>query len=167
MVQGLFGKKEISRNSQNQITLPAEFREVFAEEETGGRFYVYMEEERSLLLSTLDELVSELKKAGRLGESIQERNFLTVFYKNIEMVKIGSDGRLTLTKEMMEKAGIGKSDKKIVCCGAFNKVEIWSMKRFKEQIEEKEVEYRSEKRKFENEVFKGFPGEESSGVSDE
>jgi division/cell wall cluster transcriptional repressor MraZ len=157
MVEGLFGKKELTRNSQNQITLPAEFREVFLEEEENGRFYIYLEEERSLIFSTLEELKRDLKKGEKLGRAISDRNFMTVFSKNIEMVKMGSDGRITLTKEMMEKAGIRNSDRKVICCGVYNKLELWSVARFNEQIESREVEYRSEKRNFEQEVFTVFP----------
>ena len=83
MVEGLFGIKEVSRNSQNQIILPAEFREILIEENPKGRFYVYIEEERSLLVSTLDELIRDLRKGGKAGSSINDRNFITVFSKSL------------------------------------------------------------------------------------
>ena len=59
MVEGLFGEKLVSKNVQNQIILPAEFRDIFDEENTKGRFYVYLEVRRSLVFSTLDELVRD------------------------------------------------------------------------------------------------------------
>jgi len=154
MVEGLFGLKEVSKNSQNQIILPAEFRDIFGEYSPSGRFYVYMEEERSLLLSTLEELMRDLRSAQKNILETFDKNAYTVFSKNMMIVKMGTDGRVTLSKEMMAKAGIKKEDKKVICCGVNNKVEIWSLARYKEQIKEREIEYTSQKKLFENEVFK-------------
>jgi len=171
MIEGLFGLKEVAKNSQNQIILPVEFREIFQEACPGGRYYVYMEEERSLLFSTLEEFMRDLRRARKTLWDTFDKNAFTVISKNMVMVNMGDDGRITLSREMMEKAGIEKDDKKVICCGANNKVEIWSVRRYKEQIENREVEYISQKRAFEREVLKfhfpEFPGEaEETGRSD-
>jgi len=154
MVEGLFGLKEVSKNSQNQIILPAEFRDIFEEYSPSGRFYVYMEEERSLILSTLDELMGDIRNAQKNILETFDKNAFTVISKNMTIVSMGNDGRVTLSKEMMEKAGIRKEDKKVICCGINNKVEIWSLKRYREQIDDREIEYTSQKKLFEKEVFK-------------
>jgi DNA-binding transcriptional regulator/RsmH inhibitor MraZ len=154
MVEGLFGLKEISKNTQNQIILPVEFREILEEEATKGKYYVYMEEERSLLFSTLEELMNDLRQAEKGIMETFTKNAFTVFSKNMVIVNMGSDGRITLSKEMMSKAGIHKNDKKVICAGVNNKIEIWSVARYKEQIKDREVEFTSQKRVFENEVFK-------------
>ena len=119
-----------------------------------GKYYVYMEEERSLLFSTLEELMSDLRQAQKGIMDTFSKNAFTVFSKNMVIVNMGSDGRITLSKEMMNKAGIVKNDKRVICAGVNNKVEIWSVKRYKEQIKEREIEFKAQKELFENEVFK-------------
>lgn len=154
MIEGLFGLKEVSRNSQNQIILPAEFREIFEEHSRAGRFYVYMEEERCLLLSTLEELMNDIRNAQQSVLQTFDKNAFTVISKNMTIVNMGGDGRVTLSKDMMKKAAIKKEDKKVICCGVNNKVEIWSEERYRQQIRDREIEYTSQKKIFEKEVFK-------------
>ena len=155
MIQGLLGFKEVAKNSQNQIILPAEFRDIFEDKRSGGKYYVYMQEGRSLLLSTLNELIRDLGAAAQ-GDlfSAFDQDAFTVLSKHVAIVNIGGDGRLTLSRTMMKMAGIDKDDKQVVCCGANNKVEIWSAARFNEQIEQREQEYASLRRAVEKEIFK-------------
>ena len=159
MIVGLLGYKEVSKNSQNQIVLPAEFRDVFQESYKGSRYYVYMQEGRCLFLSTIEEIWRDLSNGGKkhLYDAL-DQDGISVLSTQVSIVNLGSDGRLTLTKAMLEKAGISKDEKKIICCGAINKVEIWSVERFKNRVVDREIEYTALKRKVEEEVFKSnFP----------
>lgn len=158
MIEGLFGEKEITKNIQNQIILPSEFREIFEEDSEKRRFFIYIEEERCLIFSNIGELMKDLKKASKKMVDPLHRDSLTIFSKNIVLVNMGGDGRITLTKKMMEKARIKKNDKKVISVGANNKVEIWSAERYKEiKVKENTIEYKSQKKSLEDSIFRTFP----------
>ncbi|MFH1708550.1 MAG: hypothetical protein ABIF71_11635 [Planctomycetota bacterium] len=166
MIRGLFGYKEVSKNVQNQIILPAEFREILTVQSAETRFYIYMEEGRSLLFSTLDELLRDMGGVNAALMQTMDRNSFGMFSRNVVIVGMGDDGRITLTRDMMQAAGMRPTEKKVICCGADNKIEIWGAERYREQIENKRVEYTAVRQMFEKEVFKlrPRPVTESSGA---
>jgi len=154
MIEGVLGFKEIAKNSQNQIILPNEIREVLQKQQGEGRFYVYMQEGRCLRFSSVDEFMGNLRAVEDSFFSAFEANTLTAIFRHVLIVNMGKDGRVTLTKDMMDKVGIKADDKAVICCGTNKEIEIWAKDVFDAEIEAKAEIYRKQIEAFEKEIFK-------------
>ena len=152
-MQALFyGSMEVAVDAKGRLSLPSEFREVFARAESlehQGRFYLIPRaaEDSSVKLShaacvggaLLENLGFELESCSMARASIIEQLLPTV-----EMVRFDSVGRLTLSAGMVEHLSLKE---RAVFVGVGRFFELWSPALVGEQRAAEVAMWRAELRK--------------------
>ena len=121
-------------DSKNRIMIPSEFRD-----DLGEFFYISKGPESSLILYTQEEFE---KKAVYLDQQIYEnenkknRAIKRLFFSSTVKVSLDKVGRILINKNLKDYSQI---DKEAVIIGNNSTVEIFSVEKWNEYIDEVEV----------------------------
>lgn len=119
------GTHERQLDPKGRLALPAAFRP-----QLEPRCYLVLGEDKCVTVWTSEDFKSyadELLDKVRRGE--MERDKLRAISSSAAEVTIDGQGRILVTEEMRDFAGLGLNSKVIVT-GAFDRVEIWEPTRF-------------------------------------
>ena len=132
-----FGQFQHRLNSTNQVTVPARFREVVAEEERKKRFNLVRSNPDCLYLYPQAEIE---KVVGRMRDSSSavDPEFRRMLTSRIRPVDMDAQGRIVIPAELKKAAGI---ETDVVFLGNAERIEIWALDRWTAFEKEREPGY--------------------------
>ncbi|MEI8186445.1 MAG: division/cell wall cluster transcriptional repressor MraZ [Chlorobiaceae bacterium] len=141
---GFIGKERHAVDEKGRLMIPVRFRRRFgkgesvnAGEKTDGfseELYIMKAPDRSLELYEPFIWAETRKTISALSDfNPEERLLKTLMYESLETVELDRQGRIALSKEFLEHAGITKD---VVIIGADTKMIIWDPERLLEVLQE-------------------------------
>lgn len=132
-MSGFIGKERHAVDEKGRLMIPARFRRRFsAETLTGGTvgkrgaagwLYILKTPDRSLELYEPPVWDGMRKTISALSDfNPEERLLKTLMYESLETVEIDRQGRVPLSKEFLDHAGISRD---VVVIGADTKMIVW------------------------------------------
>ena len=118
-----FGQYSYSIDAKGRVNIPSKFRQVLSADNE-KYFIITRGEERCIWVYPLvvwQEIEKGLRKLSAVSPN--NRHFIRKTTRHSSLVKYDKQGRIMLTKPLIEYAGI-KKDVNII--GALNKLEIWN-----------------------------------------
>jgi len=124
------GRHEHTIDPKGRVSIPAKFREVL------GKKYddrlVITNFDRCLVAYPYEEWIHLEEKASSLSMVKKEaRSFLRFFYSSAIECTLDKQGRILIPQTLREYADLNKD---VVLVGQLRKIEIWSKKRWNEEI---------------------------------
>ena len=143
---GFIGKERHSIDEKGRLMIPVRFRRKFGQEVVSGsdecelhsttlaRLYILKAPDRSLELYE-PAIWSAMRKtvSGLSDFNPEERLLKTLIYESLETVELDRQGRVALSREFLEHAGITRD---VVIIGADTKMIIWDPLRLSALLEE-------------------------------
>ena len=128
----LLGEHEHTLDDKNRLTLPARFRQAFAE-----GVFVARGIDPCLLVFARDrwEAFVEAGLAGLSPFSREARQMSRYFFATAIETDLDKQGRFVLTPALLEYAGLGRE---VVVAGVRDHLEIWDPKAWRDQLTEVE-----------------------------
>ena len=129
---GFLGEYEVTLDPKGRFLLPAGFKKQLPEE-GASQFVINRGIETCLSLYPLkswEPIVAKMSKLNDFDPKVRE--FRRVFLNGATQIELDSAGRLLLTKNLAEYAGL---EKDIVLLSVGNKIEIWDKNKYKEFFE--------------------------------
>ena len=118
-----FGQYSYSIDTKGRVNVPAKFRQVLSDE-NDRTFIITRGEERCIRVYPLvvwEEIVEGLSKLSAVSPN--NRHFIRKTTRYASIVQYDSQGRIMLTKPLIDYAGL---DKDVFIIGTLNKFEIWN-----------------------------------------
>ncbi len=132
------GQASYSVDGKGRVAIPAKMRAVLAPE-AKGTFTMTRGFERCIFLYPLDEWERMESEIAALNMySRQSRDFVRSFLRWADEVTLDAQGRVPLTRQLMEYAGIGD---RAMIIGALDRIEIWNPDAFDKYMDEQSVDY--------------------------
>jgi MraZ protein len=121
-------------DAKGRVSVPASFRAVLSREGADGLF-CYPALDRSAVEAGGRSLMTEIEELiGRFPPFSEEREqFATALYGTSETLKIDPEGRVTLTDQLKDHAGIMDA---VAFVGLGHKFQIWAPDRFSARLSE-------------------------------
>jgi MraZ protein len=128
----LLGEHEHTIDEKNRLTLPARFRQSFAEggvvtRGMDGCLYVYSREEWERLLTSPLGSLNPLSRDDRMMQRY--------FFSGAMEVEPDKQGRVMLPSALIEHAKLGRD---VVVAGVYDHLEIWDRNAWRDQMREVE-----------------------------
>jgi MraZ protein len=128
----LLGEHEHTIDEKNRLTLPARFRQSFAEggvvtRGMDGCLYVYSREEWERLLTSQLGSLNPLSRDDRMMQRY--------FFSGAMEVEPDKQGRVMLPSALIEHAKLGRD---VVVAGVYDHLEIWDRSAWRDQMREVE-----------------------------
>lgn len=124
----LTGEYNHQLDAKNRMRVPAKLRK-----ELGDEYYFAKGTNHSISVFSKAAVDAQFEKLKDIKLSDLERQkSLRTFAKSFVLAVEDAQGRVVLSPELREHAGLGKNDKDLVICGAVTRVEIWSKKVYDE-----------------------------------
>jgi len=128
---GFIGKEIHAVDEKGRLMIPVRFRRKLGKGGAEGfdELYIMKTQDRSLELYEPSVWAEMRKTISALSDfNPEERLLKTLMYESLETVEIDRQGRVALSKEFLEHAGITKD---VVIIGADTKMIIWDPERLK------------------------------------
>ena len=131
---GLVGKFYHTLDEKKRLTIPSEWRDAMGmdAEDKNSREYVYIfpnEVEDCLDLVPMREM-QQIHDALSRADILENDPVATALAQSAQMLKVDTAGRIRISDELMEFAGIKSvRGEDITLVGSFNKGQIWSGKK--------------------------------------
>ena len=131
------GRREHTIDPKGRVSIPVKFREFL------GKKYderlVITNFDGCLVAYPYEEWIQLEEKASSLSMVKKEtRSFMRFFYSSAIECTLDKQGRILIPQTLREYAAL---DKEIVLVGQLKKIEIWSKKRWSEQIAKAHEEF--------------------------
>ena len=128
----LLGEYEHTIDDKSRLTLPAKFREAFAEgivltRGMDGCLYAYTRSDWTRLVETRLSTLDPLSREGRLMQRY--------FFAQAASAELDKQGRVPVPGALSDAAGLGRE---VVVAGAFDHLEIWNRAAWREHLREVE-----------------------------
>ena len=123
----MYGKFQHTIDAKGRLFIPARLRE-----KLGDKFYVTISFEKCLTIYTNERWHKAEEKLETMSQSAQME--LRQLFSNASEVELDGQGRIPLTKDLREFAGL---EKNVTIIGTGLYVQIWNSDTYKE-IEDKE-----------------------------
>jgi len=128
----LLGEHEHTIDDKNRLTLPAKFRQAFADgivvtRGLDGCLYAYTRGDWDRLVESRLALLDPLSREGRL--------MMRHFFSAAAEAELDKQGRVMLPAPLLESAGLGKE---VTVAGVYDHLEIWSRGAWREHLKEVE-----------------------------
>ncbi len=144
MMAGFIGKERHSIDEKGRLMIPVRFRRQFGQDVVTGRedslsdslarLYILKSPDHSLELYEPATWSGMRKTVSGLSDfNPEERLLKTLIYESLEAVELDRQGRIALSKEFLEHAGITKD---VVIIGADTKMIVWDPLRLSALLEE-------------------------------
>lgn len=137
---GFIGKERHAVDEKGRLMIPARFRRKFESvtvEAVAGAFsglYIMKAPDRSIELYEPLIWAGMRKSLSGLSDfNPEERLLKTLMYESLEMVELDRQGRVALSREFLDHAGITKD---VVIIGADTKMIIWDPQRLAALLQE-------------------------------
>ena len=120
-----FGTFSHNLDEKSRLTLPSRFREML-----GTKVYVSRGYDHCLYLFTEEAFNKKVEKYSMFDElSPEESQNARLFFASSSEYQIDKAGRITLTKDHLNRASIAKE---IILVGNFDHIEIWDKSTYEE-----------------------------------
>ncbi|TCD48187.1 division/cell wall cluster transcriptional repressor MraZ [Chlorobium sp. N1] len=137
---GFIGKERHAVDEKGRLMIPARFRRKFPGAAAGpsstreaSSLYVMKSPDRSLELYLPDTWEAMARSISALSDfHPDERLLKTLMYESLEMVELDRQGRIPLSREFLDHAGITRD---VVVIGADTKMIVWEPGRLSEMLE--------------------------------
>ena len=128
----LLGAHEHTIDDKNRLTLPAKFRQAFADgvvvtRGLDGCLYAYRRPDWARLVESRLAEVDPLRAEGRRLERF--------FYSGATETELDKQGRVMIPRELIDHAKLGRE---VVVAGVYDHLEIWDRKAWRDQMREVE-----------------------------
>ncbi len=128
----LLGEHEHTIDDKNRLTLPAKFRQAFADgivvtRGLDGCLYGYTRGDWDRLVESRLAVLDPLSREGRL--------MMRHFFSAAAEAELDKQGRVMLPAPLLESAGLGKE---VTVAGVYDHLEIWSRGAWREHLKEVE-----------------------------
>ncbi len=128
----LLGEHEHTIDDKNRLTLPAKFRQAFADgivvtRGLDGCLYAYTRGDWDRLVESRLAVLDPLSREGRL--------MMRHFFSAAAEAELDKQGRVMLPAPLLESAGLGKE---VTVAGVYDHLEIWSRGAWREHLKEVE-----------------------------
>ena len=128
----LLGEYEHTIDDKNRLTLPAKFREAFADGVVvtrgfDGCLYAYTAEDWERLVDTRLADLDPLSREGRLMQRY--------FFSAAAAAELDKQGRVPIPAPLAVSAGVGRE---VVVAGVYDHLEIWDRAAWREHLKEVE-----------------------------
>ena len=128
----LLGEYEHTIDDKSRLTLPAKFRESFADgivltRGMDGCLYAYTKADWERLVETRLSTLDPLSREGRLMHRF--------FFASAGAAEPDKQGRVPIPATLAQKAGLGRD---VVVAGVYDHLEIWDRARWREHRHELE-----------------------------
>jgi len=128
----LLGEYEHTIDDKSRLTLPAKFREAFAEgivltRGMDGCLYAYTRSDWTRLVETRLSTLDPLSREGRLMQRY--------FFAQAASAELDKQGRVPVPGALSDAAGLGRE---VVVAGVFDHLEIWNRAAWREHLREVE-----------------------------
>ena len=128
----LLGEYEHTIDDKSRLTLPAKFREAFAEgivltRGMDGCLYAYTRNDWTRLVETRLSTLDPLSREGRLMQRY--------FFAQAASAELDKQGRVPVPGALSDAAGLGRE---VVVAGVFDHLEIWNRAAWREHLREVE-----------------------------
>ena len=123
MQNSFFGQYSYSIDTKGRVNIPAKFRQVLSSDNE-NTFILTRGEDRCIWVYPLvvwQEITEKLSKLSAV--SPDNRHFIRKTARYASIVEYDKQGRIMLTKPLIDYAGL---DKEVYIIGALNKLEIWN-----------------------------------------
>lgn len=132
---GFKGQAEYSIDDKGRVALPAKMRRALAPE-ARDTFTATRGQERCVALFPADrweEMETELGARNPFAKDT--RDFVRLNYRFAEDVTLDGQGRIALTKALLDYAGLRPGQKALIV-GTYDRIEIWVPETFEKYINE-------------------------------
>jgi MraZ protein len=137
---GFIGKERHAVDEKGRLMIPARFRRKFPEafgsldsKKEPASLYVMKSPDLSLELYLPDVWEEMARTISALSDfHPDERLLKTLMYESLEMVELDRQGRIPLSREFLDHAGISRD---VVIIGADTKMIVWEPARLSEVLE--------------------------------
>jgi MraZ protein len=128
----LLGAHDHTIDDKNRLTLPAKFRQAFADgvvvtRGLDGCLYAYRRPDWARLVESRLAEVDPLRAEGRRLERF--------FYSGATETELDKHGRVMIPRELIDHAKLGRE---VVVAGVYDHLEIWDRKAWRDQMREVE-----------------------------
>src|SRR6266516_389746 len=128
----LLGAHEHTIDDKNRLTLPAKFRQAFADglvvtRGLDGCLYAFRREDWDRLVESRLAALDPLRPEGR---RLQRH-----FFSGASETELDKQGRVMVPRELMEHAGLGRE---VVIAGVNDRLEIWDRAAWRKELAEVE-----------------------------
>lgn len=128
----LLGEHEHTIDDKNRLTLPARFRQAFADgvvvtRGLDGCLYAYT---RADWTGLIESRLKELDPLSHEGRQLQR-----FFFAGASEADLDKQGRIMIPAPLIESAGLGRE---VVVAGVYDHLEIWDRAAWRKQMKEVE-----------------------------
>jgi MraZ protein len=130
-----FGTYHHRLNAKSQVTVPARFRGLLPDKTNAGGevigkedLYLFRPGRRHLYLLTQQEMERLFGELARRTKDSRDAEFERMFASRFTGVDMDSQGRIVISKELRESAGI---EADVVFVGNRQRIEIWPLEEWK------------------------------------
>lgn len=137
------GTYNYNLDDKNRLTMPSKLRE-----QLGVKVYVTLGLDKCLAIYPIETFEEKVKEISSLNSNDpQIRQYKRIFFGNSYLCDIDKQGRIQLSKDLLEKCSIVKD---VVISGSDNCVEVWDKEKYLALEEEYESLYESNAAKIAN-----------------
>jgi MraZ protein len=151
------GFVEITADEKNRYRFPAKFKDAYIVDEELTEVYMFKDLQQNCITiypkAEGDKILAKLKtQLGILNNSLTP--VIEYFATNMDLSKVDSQGRFTLSSEQLNGLKLGKE---VVMTGMINKLQLWSKEEYqKHQAEQAAVIVSPEVAESINNLFVGI-----------
>lgn len=128
------GTYNYNLDDKNRLTMPSKLRD-----QLGLKVYVSLGLDKCLAIYPVETFEEKVKVISSLNSNDpQVRKFKRTFFANSYLCEIDKQGRIQLSKDLLEKCSIVKD---VVITGSDDCVEVWDREKYLAQEEENESTY--------------------------
>lgn len=135
------GVYECTADAKGRLMMPVAFKKQLHPVMDKGFVLKRSVFQKCLELYSLDEwekVMSGINKLNRFNK--KNMDFIRMFNAGVKSVELDANGRLLLSKDLMEFAGISKD---IVMASAINMIEIWDKAKYEQSVNDPNVDFGS------------------------
>ena len=151
------GFVEITADEKNRYRFPAKFKDAYIVDEELTEVYMFKDLQQNCITiypkAEGDKILAKLKtQLGILNNSLTP--VIEYFATNMDLSKVDSQGRFTLSSEQLNGLKLGKE---VIMTGMINKLQLWSKEEYqKHQAEQAAVIVSPEVAESINNLFVGI-----------
>lgn len=133
------GVYECTADAKGRLMLPVAFKKQVQSVADKGFVLKRSVFQKCLELYSMDEwdkVMAGINQLNRFNK--KNMDFIRMFNAGVKQVELDSNGRLLLTKDLMEFAGISKD---VVLASAVNMIEIWDKQKYEDSVNDASVDF--------------------------
>lgn len=133
------GVYECTADAKGRLMLPVAFKKQVQSVADKGFVLKRSVFQKCLELYSMDEwdkVMAGINQLNRFNK--KNMDFIRMFNAGVKQVELDSNGRLLLSKDLMEFAGISKD---VVLASAVNMIEIWDKQKYEDSVNDASVDF--------------------------